>query len=177
MQLDTNKLGPTEIVCSGPTSRLGRNACQDQAGLTRTLPPELHHLWRHPASTAGKADSPPPGRTRERVTTGTRSVCLHNRGTALARGLAYCCAGILLLVGARVGLAQAGDGFLITEFMAANSATIEDEDGNDSDWIEIYNEAKATNNLGGWYLTDRSNDLRQWQFPATNIPPGGYIVV
>ena len=67
--------------------------------------------------------------------------------------------------------------FLITEFMAANSATLEDEEGNDSDWIEIHNESLATNNLGGWYLTDLTNDLRQWQFPATNIPPGGYIVV
>ena len=34
----------------------------------------------------------------------------------------------------------AGSGeLLITEFMASNSSTLNDEDGDQSDWIEIYN--------------------------------------
>ncbi len=81
-------------------------------------------------------------------------------------------------MGALWGLAQpARAQFVITEFMAANAASLNDEDGDNSDWIEIQNESSATANIGGWYLTDATNNLVKWQFPATNIPPSGYLVV
>lgn len=49
----------------------------------------------------------------------------------------------------------AGSSFVsINEFMAANKTGIHDEDGDASDWIEIYNRGVATVNLSGWYLTD-----------------------
>jgi CotH kinase protein/Concanavalin A-like lectin/glucanases superfamily/Lamin Tail Domain/Bacterial Ig domain/Immunoglobulin domain len=67
--------------------------------------------------------------------------------------------------------------FLITEFMAVNNTSLNDEDGNNSDWIEIHNESTAAASLEGWYLTDSTNDLVRWQFPATNLPPNGYLVV
>ena len=70
-----------------------------------------------------------------------------------------------------------GDGFVISEFMAANSTTLQDEDGDSSDWIEIHNEGTTTNNLGGWYLANKASNLCKWQFPATNVPPNGYLVV
>jgi hypothetical protein len=71
----------------------------------------------------------------------------------------------------------AGEVFIITEFMAANQTTLEDEDGDDSDWIEIHNETLQTNNLDGWYLTDTTVNLRAWRFPATNLPPNGDLIV
>ncbi|HUR46534.1 MAG TPA: lamin tail domain-containing protein, partial [Candidatus Saccharimonadales bacterium] len=65
----------------------------------------------------------------------------------------------------------------ISEFMAANSRTLADENGEFSDWIEIYNPSALTLNLEGWSLTDSANNLTQWRFPATNISGGGFLVV
>ena len=61
--------------------------------------------------------------------------------------------------------------------MALNSSTLTDENGDYSDWIEIYNNSSSTVNLAGWFLTDNSNDLTQWEFPATNLAAGGYLLV
>ena len=44
-------------------------------------------------------------------------------------------------------LAQAGDGLRLSEFMASNNSTLADEDGDFSDWIEIYNAATNTRSL------------------------------
>ena len=68
--------------------------------------------------------------------------------------------------------------FVITEFLASNSgASITDEDGDASDWIEIRNTGGATASLAGYRLTDDETDLSQWTFPAVNVPAGGYLVV
>jgi hypothetical protein len=32
-------------------------------------------------------------------------------------------------------------------------------------------------NLTGWRLTDDANNLSKWTFPATNLPPGGFLIV
>src|SRR5512135_1302714 len=66
---------------------------------------------------------------------------------------------------------------LITEFMAANSSTLADEDGDYEDWIEIHNPGLTPVNLQDWSLTDSTNDLRRWRFPATNLNAGAYLVV
>ncbi len=65
----------------------------------------------------------------------------------------------------------------ISEFMASNTQTLADEDGSFEDWIEIQNTSPATVNLLDWCLTDKSGNLTKWRFPATNLPPGGFIVV
>ncbi|HXC50993.1 MAG TPA: chitobiase/beta-hexosaminidase C-terminal domain-containing protein [Candidatus Limnocylindrales bacterium] len=65
----------------------------------------------------------------------------------------------------------------ITEFLALNETGLTDEDGSFSDWVEIHNEGVATADLGGWYLTDDAAALTKWQFPATPVAAGGYIVV
>lgn len=71
---------------------------------------------------------------------------------------------------------QAGQ-FALTEFMAANDTTLNDEDGDNSDWIEIHNEGDTSADLAGWYLTDSASNLRKWQFPSTNIARGAYLIV
>ncbi|HVR34581.1 MAG TPA: lamin tail domain-containing protein, partial [Methylomirabilota bacterium] len=68
-------------------------------------------------------------------------------------------------------------GLLISEFMASNQATLNDEDGDRSDWIELHNAGELTEDLNGWFLTDDPNDLTQWQFPAVSIAPNGYLLV
>ena len=66
---------------------------------------------------------------------------------------------------------------LITEFMAINDTMLTDQDGQYSDWIEIYNSGADTVNLDGWCLTDSSANLSKWRFPATDLFPDSYLIV
>ncbi len=65
----------------------------------------------------------------------------------------------------------------ITEFMAINDATIVDEDGDFSDWVEIYNDEAGVVDLGGYYLTDTPSVLTKWRFPSRSLSPGSYVLV
>ncbi len=71
--------------------------------------------------------------------------------------------------------------FLITEFMADNDGKpVEngqpflDEDGDQSDWIEIQNVGNAAGSLLDWALED---DVDRWVFPNVTVQPGAFIVV
>ncbi|NQU26554.1 MAG: CotH kinase family protein, partial [Candidatus Nealsonbacteria bacterium] len=66
---------------------------------------------------------------------------------------------------------------LISEFMAANSDTLGDEDGQSSDWIEIANAGDVAADLIGWHLTDDAGDLAKWTFPSTPLGVDEYLVV
>ncbi|MBN1818534.1 MAG: lamin tail domain-containing protein, partial [Sedimentisphaerales bacterium] len=67
---------------------------------------------------------------------------------------------------------------VIHEFVASNSQSLTDGDGNASDWIEIYNPDDQSISLNGWYLTDDKENLQKWPFPPQAIvPAGGYLVV
>jgi hypothetical protein len=74
---------------------------------------------------------------------------------------------------------------VISEFMASNGSKeplaegeLLDEDGDSSDWIEIYNPTDLTVHLGGWYLTNDAGNLDQWKFPAgVALNPGQFLVV
>jgi hypothetical protein len=66
----------------------------------------------------------------------------------------------------------------ITEFVASNDNGITDFDGDNSDWIEIYNSGVDAVDLGGLHLTDKDDDLDRWAFPAgALLPGGGYRIV
>jgi len=65
----------------------------------------------------------------------------------------------------------------INEFVADNDTGIRDEDGNQSDWIEIHNPGSTTVSLLGWSLTDDAAALRKWRFPSLSIPARGYALV
>lgn len=66
---------------------------------------------------------------------------------------------------------------LISEFLASNSNSIIDEDGDNEDWIELYNSGPGAENLLGWYLTDDPNQPRKWAFPSKTLDPGAFLVV
>ena len=67
---------------------------------------------------------------------------------------------------------------IISEFMASNGgASIVDEDGDSSDWIEIHNPSGNIAMLDGYYLTDDPGDLQKWAFPAVNLAPLDYLIV
>ncbi|MGY8689323.1 MAG: FN3 associated domain-containing protein, partial [Verrucomicrobiales bacterium] len=54
---------------------------------------------------------------------------------------------------------------------------IEDDGGDRSDWIEIYNRGSDTVALGGHFLTDTLDDLDQWKFPDIQVEPDGYLLI
>jgi hypothetical protein len=66
---------------------------------------------------------------------------------------------------------------VISEVMAVNRHALRDEDGDFSDWIELYNTRPYDISLSGWHLTDQSSMPTQWTFPPVSIPARGYLVV
>ena len=66
---------------------------------------------------------------------------------------------------------------LINEFMASNSMTISDEDGDYPDWIELLNTGNTTIHLDGYGLSDDENDPYRWVFPDVNIGPGEFLLI
>lgn len=66
---------------------------------------------------------------------------------------------------------------LVSEFLAANSNGLRDEDGDTSDWFEIYNPTAGTIHLEGWHLTDNEDNLAKQTFPSVEITPGGIFEV
>ncbi|CAN5361740.1 hypothetical protein BH23VER1_BH23VER1_07120 [soil metagenome] len=75
-----------------------------------------------------------------------------------------------------VAMAQASP--LISEFLAVNETTLADEDGDFSDWIELFNPGIAQVSLGGYFLTDAAQNPTKWRIPdGTTLPPGGALVI
>ena len=66
---------------------------------------------------------------------------------------------------------------VISEFLASNSGGQKDEDGDSSDWIEIFNPTSSAVNMQGWHLTDDGTNLSKWTFPSATVAPGGYQLV
>ncbi|MEZ5300239.1 MAG: lamin tail domain-containing protein [Verrucomicrobiales bacterium] len=66
---------------------------------------------------------------------------------------------------------------LISEFLAQNQDGIADEDGDSSDWIEVFNSGPTQVNLGGYHLTDSSANLSKWTFPPITLGAGEFLVV
>lgn len=66
----------------------------------------------------------------------------------------------------------------INEFMASNGSTIQDEDGDYEDWIELYNYGSETVDLSGWGLSDDTSQPMQWTFAeGTEIAAGQHLIV
>lgn len=79
---------------------------------------------------------------------------------------------------ALVGDAIPNSGVRINEFMASNSNTINDGDGESSDWIELYNAGPGPVDLSGWSLTDSAGNLTKWSFPSgTSLAQNAYLLV
>ena len=84
------------------------------------------------------------------------------------------CSFVLTLLAAAVPVR--GD-VIISEFMAANHGTLLDEDGDSSDWIELYNAGTEAVDLAGWHLTDDPADLTKWTFPSTTMGANTFLIV
>ncbi len=65
----------------------------------------------------------------------------------------------------------------LNEMMSSNLMTIEDEDGDSSDWIELYNEGPDTVFLLGYGLSDEEDNPFKWTFPDVPLPQRGFLLV
>ena len=66
---------------------------------------------------------------------------------------------------------------VISELLAKNSDTLVDEDGDSSDWIELYNGGIDAVDLDGWSLSDDEGRPRKWVFPARTLGAGEFLVI
>ena len=65
----------------------------------------------------------------------------------------------------------------INEFMAQNTAGIQDENDQFEDWVEIYNPGPDSVELGGLFLTDDLTQTTQWALPDYSLPAGEFLLV
>jgi hypothetical protein len=66
---------------------------------------------------------------------------------------------------------------VINEVMSSNTLTLRDENGDASDWIELYNPGPATVNLTGCGLSDDTTLTLKWRFGTASIAAGGHLIV
>ena len=66
---------------------------------------------------------------------------------------------------------------VINEGSNRNYSTIDDEDGEYSDWIEIYNSGDETVNLLNYSLSDRLDEPLKWVFPNIEILAGEFKTI
>lgn len=61
---------------------------------------------------------------------------------------------------------------VLNELCAENHSSLEDEDGDSPDWLELYNSGDTPVDLTDWGLTDSSAEPFKWRFPAGTALPG-----
>ncbi|HLU49729.1 MAG TPA: chitobiase/beta-hexosaminidase C-terminal domain-containing protein, partial [Planctomycetota bacterium] len=66
---------------------------------------------------------------------------------------------------------------VIHEILAVKNGGPRDEDGEESDYIELLNRGDAPVDLGGWSLTQSPDEPGEWVFPSVLIAPGEHLVV
>jgi hypothetical protein len=86
----------------------------------------------------------------------------------------FCLCWLMLLFSFREGKGQA---VRINEVMSSNASTLADEEGDFSDWIELYNAGSQGVSLEGWGLSDNAGKPFKWVFPAVTLSAGEYLLV
>ncbi|MCF8239385.1 MAG: CotH kinase family protein [Saprospiraceae bacterium] len=67
---------------------------------------------------------------------------------------------------------------VINEFMASNSITQSDQDGEYDDWVELYNNSTSPIDMSGYFLSDDVSDLTRWSIPAGTVINGkDYLII
>ena len=62
--------------------------------------------------------------------------------------------------------------------VSATYHTVQDEEGDYDDWIELYHDGTRSLNLAGFYLTDTLDDLTKWPLPANrSIGARDFLIV
>lgn len=66
---------------------------------------------------------------------------------------------------------------IISEFLASNDDGLVDDNGNSSDWVELYNASDQSIDLAGYSLTDDPAETDKWVFPTVTLAPNDYLIV
>ncbi len=61
--------------------------------------------------------------------------------------------------------------------MSSNKGIFPDNNGNSSDWVEIYNHTGHNIDLTNCAFTDDGTKPQKWLFPSVLLKPKGYIVI
>ncbi|MBU0691088.1 lamin tail domain-containing protein, partial [bacterium] len=88
-----------------------------------------------------------------------------------------CLTAIVLVISGLPAQITSAQTIAINEFLAANTVTLPDQDGEFDDWIELFNFGEETLALSGFYLTDNEDDLQQWSLPDTFLAPGEFMML
>jgi hypothetical protein len=75
------------------------------------------------------------------------------------------------------GIFSANAGLVLNELMTSNAGALLDEDGDSSDWIELWNSGAAPIDLKGFGLSDRSEDPFRWVFDSYLLDANQHLVV
>ncbi len=71
-----------------------------------------------------------------------------------------------------------GSPVVINELMADNDNVVMDPQGDNDDWVELFNRTDSPVDLTGMYLSDKEDNPTKWQFPdGTVIAANGYLIV
>lgn len=71
-----------------------------------------------------------------------------------------------------------GSPVVINELMADNDNIAEDPQGDNDDWVELFNRTNSPVDLTGMYLSDKEDNPTKWQFPdGTQIAANGYLII
>ncbi|MCZ6795448.1 MAG: CotH kinase family protein [Planctomycetota bacterium] len=65
----------------------------------------------------------------------------------------------------------------INEFQTSNRLTALDEEGDSSDWLELYNAGGTALDLEGYTLSDDGQAPRKWRIPDVSIEAGARLIV
>ena len=58
---------------------------------------------------------------------------------------------------------------IINEFLADNALTNFDDDGDNEDWVELYNQGDEDVDLQGYFLSDNPENPLRWELSLIHI--------
>jgi hypothetical protein len=65
----------------------------------------------------------------------------------------------------------------ISEVVSSNLKSLNDEDGDKSDWIEVYNSSANAIQIGTYYLSDDINSILKWKLPTITLQANEFLVI
>ncbi len=73
---------------------------------------------------------------------------------------------------------QLSSQIVINEYSASNLNTNTDSFNKTEDWVELYNSGPSEQDISGWYLSDKDDNLTKWAFPqGTTIAPQAFLLI
>ncbi|MDB4107597.1 lamin tail domain-containing protein, partial [Bacteroidia bacterium] len=72
---------------------------------------------------------------------------------------------------------RTGIGLYINEILADNANGMQDEEGKNEDWIELYYNGSSSINLKGYYLTDDITNPYKFPLPEITLESGGFTLI